>query len=139
MSVPFSSFEILSPEGFSFSYTIQSCNPSQPVSFSPTDPNCHELSGYLGGRYPCSLAGMVVSYNTAPTVPDENPIRIKIFRITSDQGEFTGDSAVLYGYFCQPYAQELGFYLNQQQSQRQFSYGVSGINCTINGTAITLK
>lgn len=139
MSIQFSNFEILSPAGLAFSYTVESCNSAQPVYFSPTDPNCRELGGFLGGIYPSSLSAMAVSYNMEPTIPDQNPIRIRIFRITSDQGEFMGDSAVLYGYFCRPCAQGLGFYLNQQQSQRQFIYGTSGIDCTINGTSITLK
>lgn len=82
---------------------------------------------------------MVVSHNQSPTVPDQNPIKMVISRITSDQGEFTGDTAVLYGYFTQPYAQGLGFYLNQAQSQRSFSYGVSGIQCTIEGAQIIVK
>ncbi|HAJ80586.1 MAG TPA: hypothetical protein DCO75_12545 [Fibrobacteres bacterium] len=142
MSVPFSSFTISAPDG-SFSYNLTSCDPDQPVSFDPVDPDCHKLSGYVGagfgGRFPASVSLMVISYNKEPTKRDQNPIKLEIFRITPDQGEFTGDSAVLYGYFLEPYAQGLGFYLNQEQSQKGFKYGSSGIDCSIINTAITIK
>ena len=55
--------------------------------------------------------------------------------ITSDQGEPTGSTAVFYGYYTQPYAGGLGFYLNQAQSQRYFQYGQSGIPASINESA----
>jgi hypothetical protein len=142
MSVPFSNFTMSAPDG-SFSYTVTSCNPDQPVSFDPVDPECHEVSGYIGasfgGRFPVSADIMAISYNEEPTKFDRNPIKIEIARVTPDQGEFTGDTAVLYGYFLQPYAQGLGFYLNQEQSQKAFKYGCSGIDSSIIKTVITVR
>lgn len=138
MSVPVASFLLTANQG-TYTYTISSCNPAQPVSFQignePYDPTRLSQSGYLGGRY-----GLKLSIATFPQVPvqttvDQNPIKLVISAITSDQGEFTGDTAVFYGYYTQPYAGGLGFYLNQAQSQRYFQYGTSGIASSINESA----
>ncbi len=137
MSVPVASF-LLSVNSGTYTYTISSCNPAQPVSFQignePYDPNRLNQSGYLGGRY-----GSQLSIATFPQIPvqttvDQNPIKLVLSAITPDQGEFTGDTAVFYGYYTQPYAGGLGFYLNQAQSQRYFQYGASGIPSAINNT-----
>jgi hypothetical protein len=138
MSVPFASF-LLTADSGAYTYTISSCNPAQPVSFQigdePYDRTRLIQSGYLGGRY-----GLKLSIATFPQVPaqttvDQNPIKLVLTAITPDQGEPTGATAVFYGYYTQPYADGLGFYLNQGQSERYFQSGVSGIVASINESA----
>lgn len=138
MSVPVASVLLTANSG-TYQFTISSCNPAQPVSFQvgnePYDPTRLAQTGYLGGRF-----GSTVSIATFPqvpvqTTPDQNPIKLVVTAITSDQGEPTGSTAVFYGYYTQPYAGGLGFYLNQAQSQRYFQYGTSGVPAVINEAA----
>jgi len=145
MSVPFASFQLIAKQG-AYSFVISSCNPAQPVSFQlgdqPYDSSRLEDGGYLGGRY--NTVASLVTFPGPPyeaTQPNQNPIKLVVFQITPDQGEFTGNSAVFYGYYLQPYGQGLGFYLNQEQSQQNFQYGSSGIPVQINEIApsITLS
>ena len=135
MSVPLASFLLTANSG-AYAYTISSCNPAQPVSFQignePYDPTRLTQSGYLGGRFGLSVTIITFPQVPEPTTPNENPIKLVLSAITSDQGEFMGNTAVFYGYYTQPYAGGLGFYLNQQQSQRNFQYGTSGIVSVIN-------
>lgn len=139
MSVPFASVQLIGQRG-AYSFVISSCNPEQPVSFQlgdqPYDPSRFEDGGYLGGRY--NTIATLVTFPAPPyqaTQPDQNPIKLVVFEITPDQGEFTGNSAVFYGYYLQPYAGGLGFYLNQEQSQKNFQYGQCGIPTVINEVA----
>ncbi|MBC8009905.1 MAG: hypothetical protein H7067_07390 [Burkholderiales bacterium] len=138
MSVPVASFLLTANSG-AYTYTISSCNPAQPVSFQignePYDPTRLSQSGYLGGRYGALLSIATFPQVPVPTTPDQNPIKLILTAITSDQGEPTGSTAVFYGYYTQPYAGGLGFYLNQQQSQRYFQTGMSGIAAAINESA----
>ena len=135
MSVPLASF-LLSANSGAYAYTISSCNPSQPVSFQignePYDPKRLTQSGYVGGRFGSSVTIITFPQVPVPTTWNENPIKLVLSAITSDQGEFTGNTAVFYGYYTQPNAGGLGFYLNQAQSQRNFQYGTSGVVVAIN-------
>lgn len=65
------------------------------------------------------------------TERDQNPIKMVVQQITPDQGEYLGNSAVFYGYFLDDSGHELNFYLNQEQSQRDFKYGITGISTEI--------
>lgn len=131
MSVQFSNFTITAPNGC-FYYSLISCNPNQPVSFELTK-DCPSISGFVGagfsGKYPSIVHLSVKSNNTEPTVWDQNPIKIVLSRVPPDRAEFSGETAVLYGYFLKPYAQGLGFYLNSS----------SGINITIENNVITAR
>jgi hypothetical protein len=143
MSVPSASFTLTASSG-SYQFTVSSCNPEQPVSFlignEPYDPNRRSESGYLGGRFPTSLSIVTFPQVLTPSTPNQNPIKLVISSITSDQGQPTGNTGVFYGYYRQPNARELNFYLNQEQSQHGFTYGFSGITASINNTipAITV-
>ena len=130
MSVSVASFQLQTSSG-AYSFFISSCNPQQPVSFQignePYDSKRLGEGGDLGGRFPSLVTINVFPAVPVPTTYNQNPIKLVVSAVTSDQGEFTGNSAVFYGYFTQPDARGLGFYLNQGQSQRNFQYGASGI------------
>ncbi len=130
MSVAVASFQLKAASG-AYTFLISSCNPQQPVSFQigdePYDPKRLSEGGNLGGRFPSLATINVFPAVPVPTTFNQNPIKLVVSAVTSDQGEFTGNTAVFYGYFLQPNAGGLGFYLNQAQSQRNFQYGSSGI------------
>lgn len=138
MSVPFASFT-LSTQQLTYQFTISSCNPEQPVSFQvgnePYDPTRLYQSGSIGGLSSSVVTIVTFPQNPVPTTWDQNPIKLVVYQITPDQGEYVGNSAVFYGYYLQPNAGELGFYLNQEQSQREFQHGQSGVVATINEAA----
>ncbi len=134
MSVAVASFQLNVISG-SYTFAISSCNPQQPVSFQigdqAYDPKRLNEGGNLGGRFPSLTTINVFPAVPVPTTYNQNPIKLVVSAVTSDQGEFTGNTAVFYGYFLQPNAGGLGFYLNAEQSQRNFQYGTSGIVSSI--------
>ena len=134
MSVSVASFQLQAASG-AYSFVISSCNPQQPVSFQigdqPYDSKRLSEGGNLGGRFAALATINVFPAVPVPTTYNQNPIKLIVSAVTSDQGEFTGNSAVFYGYFTQPNAGGLGFYLNEEQSQRNFQYGSSGIPASI--------
>ena len=134
MSVAVASFQLNASDG-TYTYVVSSCNPQQPVSFQigdqPYDPTRLSEGGNLGGRFPSLSTSNVFPAVPVPTTYNQNPIKLIVSAVTSDQGEFTGNSAVFYGYFLLPDAGGLGFYLDAQQSQRNFQYGSSGIPSSI--------
>ncbi len=138
MSVALASF-LLSANSGAYAYTISSCNPAQPVSFQignePYDRTRLTQSGNLGGRFGSALTIVTFPEVPVPTTWDQNPIKLVLSAITSDQGEFTGNTVVFYGYYTQPYAGGLGFFINEAQSQRNFQYGSAGIAAAINESA----
>lgn len=117
MSVSAASFKLSTSYG-AYAYTISSCNPGQPVAFQgnePYDPTRLTESGFIGGKYPASLSIATFPQVLVPSTWDQNPIKLVIFTLLS--GGAPGASiAVLYGYYTQPYAGGLGFYLNRNQS-----------------------
>jgi hypothetical protein len=138
MSVPFTNFVVYAPHG-RFGFDLSSCNPEQPVFFDQVHRDLKHVSGTL--EHGSEAAYPACSYNLEPTEPDKNPIRLVVWRLASD-GQFTGDTAVLYGYFDEPSAEGLEFYVNQEQSMEQFAPGTAGVGCTIEGRSeprITLR
>ena len=139
MSVPFTKFTVCAPHG-RFGYDLSACNPDQPVFFDPVHRDLKHVYGTLepGAR---EAAYPACSYNLEPTERDKNPIRLVVWRLT-DEGRFSGDMTVLYGYFGMPNAEDLGFYASEQQSMEQFTPGTAGVRCAIEeraGVKITLR
>ncbi len=134
MSVAVASFQLNASSG-AYTYVISSCNPQQPVSFQigdqPYDSTRLSEGNSLGGRFPTLATINVFPAVPVPTTYNQNPIKLVVSAVTPDQGEFTGNTAVFYGYFLQPNAGGLGFYLNTEQSQQNFQYGASGIPSSI--------
>jgi hypothetical protein len=134
MSVPVASFQLNATSG-AYTFVISSCNPQQPVSFQiggqRYDPKRLGAGGNLGGRFPSLSTINVFPSVPTPTVHEQNPVKLVVSAITSDTGEFIGNTAIFYGYFLQPNAGGLGFYLNEAQSQKNFQYGATGILANI--------
>jgi hypothetical protein len=141
MSVPFSPFTLRANRS-AYSCVVTSCNPGVPVTFQTGneayDPTRVQGGGYLGGQYPSTSQVTAFCDNPVPTTWNENPIKLVVYEITSDQGVFRGNTAVFYGYYLEPRSGGLAFYLNQEQSQTNFQYGRSGIPSTIQMPQITL-
>ncbi len=132
------SFTLVAETG---TYTVQvtSVDPATQVSFQMANQPYNEsqtseqfrLSSVLES---VSQISSITTYPTtiAPTQWAQNPIKILIQAVTSDQGEYTGQSAVLYGYYLGEYGTNLQFYLDQSQSSTNFSPGRCGIPININ-------
>lgn len=105
MSVSVASFQLQDASG-AYSFVISSCNPQQPVSFQvgnqPYDAQRLSEGGSLGGRFATLATINAFPVVPVPTTYDRNPIKLVASAVTSDQGEFTGNNAVFYGYFTQP-------------------------------------
>jgi len=107
--------------------TIASCNPQVPVKIEPADHG----NFYLGGRAPSSKTFIIHTDGLPATESDQNPIRIDIGNITCEQGDYRGDSIALFGYFLEPNASEISFYVNETHSQQNYEYGSVGLNCSL--------
>lgn len=129
----------------SYQLYFSSCNSEVPVSFAnnqPFDSSGKELVVYMLDTDESNCVNINIYSDTdKPSKLDENPIKLVISEITCDQGEFMGNSAVLYGYFSGDNAEKLEFYLNEEQSKSEFQYGENGIEVTIDnsGPSISLK
>ncbi|KYG01898.1 hypothetical protein BE21_55715 [Sorangium cellulosum] len=138
MSVPSASFQINGSRG-SYTFQILSCNPQQPVSFmlpnQTYDPSRLQDSGDIGVRGSIRIINVTTFPRIAvPTTWNQNPIKLIISTVTTGEGDYTGNSAVLYGYYLGYGGDGLGFYLNQEQSTTAGQYGRSGIDCGINNS-----
>ncbi|HET9956388.1 MAG TPA: hypothetical protein VFQ61_17890 [Polyangiaceae bacterium] len=123
-----------------YSISVSSVDPSAPVNFQiggqPYDSNRTNDSARLSaGETPSggapALTIIMHPSDDQPTQWGQNPIKLVVQAVTSDQGEYTGNSAVLYGYFLGENANGLNFYLDQSQSQANFQFGKAGVNTTI--------
>jgi hypothetical protein len=121
-----------------YNIQVSSVDPATPVSFQmdaqPFDVTRQTETAIISaatGRFPDILKVVTNPTSVAPTQWNQNPVKIVISQITSDQGEYTGNSAVLYGYYLQPFGQQLQYYLNTQQSTQDFRLGTCGISIAI--------
>ena len=134
MSVAVAPFTLLTRSS-AYAYVLTSCNPDQPVSFQagdqPYDPTRTEVTGLLGGAAPATLQIATFPAKLVPTTPDQNPIKLAIYT----PGQVFGvPLAVFYGYYTRPYAEGLGFYFNQAQSQCNPYTGSSPANPSIDNS-----
>ncbi|SFR67645.1 hypothetical protein [Anaeromicropila populeti] len=141
MSLPYTSLKIVAEQN-TYQFVLSSCNLEVPVTFmgvKPGDePGKDEYMNYLGAGFILSEDITIFCSNTEPTKEDENPIKLIIRKIEATEGEPTGDTAVLYGYFLEPEASGLNFYLNEEQSQSGFEYGKAGIDCSYDEESNTI-
>ena len=128
----------LSAVSGTYSVDIKSVDPATPVSFQldeqKFDPKRQEEFFYLSstsGRFPNNVAVTTHPTSAQQTNWGQNPIKVVISRITSDQGEYTGNNAVLYGYYFGDYGQDLNFFLDEGQSMKDFVVGESGLTINI--------
>lgn len=138
MSVPSASFQLNANHG-SYNFEIISCNPQQPVSFmlldQAYDPSRLQDSGNLGVMGGVRIVNVTTFPKIAvPTTWNQNPIKLVIYAVSTGEGEYFGNSAVLYGYYLGYGGDGLGFYLNQEQSTRNGQLGRAGIDCGINNS-----
>jgi hypothetical protein len=135
----------VSAKSGTYAITVSSVNPTDQVSFQvgdqPYDSKRLEdfarISANGGTPQPTPKNTDIVAHPTdgEPTQWDQNPIKLVVQAITSDQGEYKGDSAVFYGYFLGKNASGLNFYLNQAQSQQGFKFGTAGVPAVIDQLA----
>lgn len=131
-----------------YNVTVSSVDSDKPVSFQigkeAYDPlrveDSAEISSSGGTPSPTSSDVSIVIHPTdpSPTKWNQNPIKLVVQSVTSDQGEYTGNSAVFYGYFLASNGGGLNFYLNQEQSQAGFQYGQAGVPANINLSQIAV-
>jgi hypothetical protein len=129
----------------SYNVQIASVDPATPVSFQRDrqtfDSNRKTESFLMSGeteRFPGIEKVVTNPTSSTPTQWAQNPIKISVLQITSDQGEYTGNSAVLYGYYLKPYGQELQFYLDVGQSTQNFNSGQCGVKISIDEVHSTI-
>ncbi|WP_437576235.1 hypothetical protein [Sorangium sp. So ce887] len=142
MSVPSANFQFNASRG-SYNFEMSSCNPQQPVSFmlpsQAYDPNRLQDSGNLGVMGGIRIVSVTTFPRIAiPTTWNQNPIKLVVYAVTTGKGEYTGDSAVFYGYYLGYGGEGLGFYLNQEQSTTAGQYGRAGIGGGFNNSSRTL-
>jgi len=84
MSVLVASFRLVSRSG-SYSYTISSCNPDQPVSFQigdePYDASRLTQTGTIGAKSGAILSIATFPQSPEPTTWNENPIKLVIYPV----------------------------------------------------------
>lgn len=128
---PTGSYFTLKTEAGALQYSLKSPNPDQPVVYTVNGKEVGtEYNGYLDNHVykETSVQVLTTPSNPVKTTPDENPIKLDVASITADQGEFTGNSVVLYGFYLQPDGKDLGFYINQKQSMNNFVPGEAGLS-----------
>lgn len=128
-----SKFKIVCENSCSYQFNIKSCNPSDPVMFKQKKKKGkkewkNELNEYIGGPARGSDKHIIETKRTdgVETKFDQNPIRVEVMSITSDQGEPTGSNAVLYGYYMMDGdKQKINFYWNREQSSAHLDFTVA--------------
>jgi hypothetical protein len=123
-----SKFKIVCENNSSYQFNVLSCNPQDPVLFKYKKKKAkkdwhNELNEYIGGpsKGPSKFVISTKREMDVDTKIDENPIKIEVMSITSDQGEPTGNSAVLYGYYT---VERINFYMNREQSTANLNFTV---------------
>ena len=128
-----SKFKIVCENDSSYQFNVLACNPEDPVLFKykkkkgKKDWN-NELNEYIGGpsKGPNKFIISTKREMKDDTRMDENPIKIEVMNITSDQGEPTGNSAILYGYYTVEGTKErINFYMNREQSTANLNFTVT--------------
>lgn len=125
-----SKFEIVSKNSSSYQFNIISCNPECPIKFKLDTKKKskkwkNELTEYIGGPSK-GTSPLIVSAKRSEAGEsklDENPVKVEVMRITSDQGEPTWNNAILYGYYTEK--SKLNFYLNKEQSTPNLDFTVT--------------
>lgn len=141
----FSEFSI-NAKTSAYQVILSACNPCQPMKIQVADEICGmstpEIVKYVGMDIPTQLT-RYLDATVFPEYPqksreNENPIKIEIHQITSDTAEFTGNKAVLYGYFSDDAGENLNFFVNTEQSEKKFHQGISGFEVHIDTSENTI-